>query len=846
MMQLQDSVNSIGDTLKVFLDRFDSWQHSVESRLPQHRPGETMNMGSHHASPDQGYAFRGSMSDQNGSRMPTPIQGRTQMQRVNSMKHESPNIAYSHMSPAAANASTPVKQELILGPPQQPATPADSVGTDHTTATGDARKEEKKGLQSDHTTAAHQLLEEWPSLKEMCANMDQIREMKAKGQLVSDYPMLLEQERGLVRVWGIGEGNDLHDGTHAPVTPKDGGSDASSPRPLQDGLWGTGDHSSPGTMNGDTPRDFNEQVGGLNGNGRLELRSKVMWDLHESYLLNIHSLHPFVNPSSLRKMIADFSDKYSPERTGANVMSPGSAIPNHLNPGIKRKRSSSSFTDPYSPARDSSTVSIERSLSNAIVLLVLALGKVCSYTDPLPAPDNDKGPITLAPWGSSRDSLHSTSNSFGENFENRKRNIDMMPGMAYFSYATDILGNQQGGNTVAHAQAMLLAALYLGQFARVLESWSWINNACRICLILIKSDMSKIERKTLFDNSKPKPQYSVKENYRLNLVKCVYWTCLQLETDILAELSSLPPSDISTYQATVSYPSGVFERFPDDFSYDDGNNHDKTMWIYSSLIHLRVILNEAHNTLYSPNDRKRPPGFDVKDLHEVAKAARLHADILSSWRRLLPPTLAWKDHEPPSRDINIARLRAKFYGGHYMILRPFLFLAVHDVQLPQGPQVAWSSQANSPAGNMTVPSIPTNPGLQRSLMNPNSEQADILIVAHKCINSAIQSTIAFDRVGEPENSDTYIPFQSIAKRRLIVTNIFGTLHAQFGNMLVLAAVFNSDLRRHLPDTTTLTRQNLSHLYRRTINILDQVAPNSPVLAMDRDILIHIQRTIGLH
>ena len=42
--------------------------------------------------------------------------------------------------------------------------------------------------------------------------------------------------------------------------------------------------------------------------------------------------------------------------------------------------------------------------------------------------------------------------------------------------------------------------------------------------------MDKIERKIYFDAAHPVPQFTEKENYRLNLVKCVYWTCLQLET----------------------------------------------------------------------------------------------------------------------------------------------------------------------------------------------------------------------------------------------------------------------------------------------------------------------------
>jgi hypothetical protein len=174
-------------------------------------------------------------------------------------------------------------------------------------------------------------------------------------------------------------------------------------------------------------------------------------------------------------MIREFIEQYSPDVKAVNAVSPA----NHqLNPGIKRKRSSSAFGEPYS-----SKGAIERSLRNAIVLLVLALGKVCAHTDRLPHPQGDKSPVTNGgAWGQMNGSFHSDMSDDG-----RPRNIDILPGMAYFAYATDILGNQQGGHTVAHAQAMILAALYLSQFARVLESWSWINNACRITAVLIKA-----------------------------------------------------------------------------------------------------------------------------------------------------------------------------------------------------------------------------------------------------------------------------------------------------------------------------------------------------------------------
>lgn len=473
MMQLQDSVNNISETLQKFVEGFTTWKHSVESRLPAPGAAEPMRFASNHPSPEQSFAMRASLSEHSGSRMPTPVQGRGQIHRVNSLKTESPIVPHSHVSPHAAHASTPIKQESILAPPQPPATPADSVRTDHENPIMDPK--EKTGLQGDHTTPAHSILQDWPSMSKFCDGVPDIERLKDQGYIISDYPMKLEQARGLVRVWGVGEGVDLNDGAQGPPSPESNASDAPSPK---DALWGKFDTPSPSTLSADTPQDPEVTVGGLGPDGHLRLDKGTLWRLHDSYYHNIHSLHPFLNPNKLRKMVDEFSDMYGPESKR-----------NHIHTGVKRKRSTSAF-DAYSPAADKPPgETIERSLRNAIVLLVLALGKVCEYKNPLPAPHPDKSMTDTSVWGPTRESPRSANNSFNSDYSNgsRPRNVDILPGMAYFSYATDILGNQQGGNTVGHAQAMLLAALYLGQFARVLESWSWINNACRICLVLIKA-----------------------------------------------------------------------------------------------------------------------------------------------------------------------------------------------------------------------------------------------------------------------------------------------------------------------------------------------------------------------
>lgn len=221
------------------------------------------------------------------------------------------------------------------------------------------------------------------------------------------------------------------------------------------------------------------------------------------------------------------------------------------------------------------------------------------------------------------------------------------------------------------------------------------------------------------------------------------------------------------------YPDGVLEydKLSSDETEQRPNESSLSMLIYSSQIWLRVILNEAHNALYGANGRT---SFDTSNVKEVAHHARTHIDILDSWRRVLPAELAWQDTDPPSTDLNIARVRAKYYGGLYMMLRPYLRIASHTIEFPPNAASApHSSQHNSPAPGDYV-STPTNRGIH--MVELSEDQRKLIGVACQCIESAIRSTVAFDRVGADPNSP-YLDYQSTRTRRLVLTNIFGTLHA---------------------------------------------------------------------
>lgn len=197
---------------------------------------------------------------------------------------------------------------------------------------------------------------------------------------------------------------------------------------------------------------------------------------------------------------------------------------------------------------------------------------------------------------------------------------------------------------------------------------------------------------------------------------------------------------------------------------------------------------------------------------------------------MLPQDLQWEDTEHPARYINDARLRGKFYGAQYIIHRPFLHAALDfdfstsDVQSPNHEVVNGSQTSalfqpvlspDAQAGTMGPPKPVSDPGYRR---------AETINFAVKCIRAAEESTVAFDGI--------------LDHRRLIVTNIMGTAHAQFGNMLVLSAAYKSKTLGQYVE-----HKKLSHLFDRTIKMLNDLAPISKTLAKDCAILRCLRKVV---
>jgi hypothetical protein len=137
--------------------------------------------------------------------------------------------------------------------------------------------------------------------------------------------------------------------------------------------------------------------------------------------------------------------------------------------------------------------------------------------------------------------------------------------------------------------------------------------------------------------------------------------------------------------------------------------------------------------------------------------------MLKDWLQVLPPQLRWNDTDPPATDINVARLRAKYYGASYIIHRPFLNYALHSQSLRESIDRHLESLPNygSPSGRHDGVMAP--PTSRAPNAGESGQVAEIVRSAKQCIDAAMQSTEAFDGVRQRE--------------RLVVTNIFGTAHA---------------------------------------------------------------------
>ena len=381
----------------------------------------------------------------------------------------------------------------------------------------------------EHDTAAQKLFR-WPAIK---ALLQKCKHLNFNDN-TEKYVLEFELRKGPLRLYGRGQGQDDADSNainlsaHSPANSSngaltDGMSEGSSPASSTDLLWGHGLNP----FVGDSARE--SVVGGVCPDNTLKLDSKTISNLHQSYMQHIQIMHPILDEAILMKLVENFKRRYSGPSETNSSKTPFAVPASNVNVDALRD-TSGAFSKPMKrkhsdgPYWADSGINhvpapkplLEKSPANALVLLVLALGKVCECREPLSGPVSarDSAPsstaayspafrtdspppypvrqspsaysATASPVGVGRQNHLSPRSSVGDLPSKQVKNFDVIPGLAYYAQATDILGNMPSSHDVIYAQCCLLAGLFAGQLANAVESLTWIQIASRVCCILCR------------------------------------------------------------------------------------------------------------------------------------------------------------------------------------------------------------------------------------------------------------------------------------------------------------------------------------------------------------------------
>ncbi|KAF4961769.1 hypothetical protein FSARC_10107 [Fusarium sarcochroum] len=245
----------------------------------------------------------------------------------------------------------------------------------------------------NHTTLAGLLLE-WPSVRELTKHHIERETIR----YISEYPISQEQNRGALSVYERGEDSRpswhvLAAIGHGNLDNAEDSSDMASTSPAVD--WGQ--------LGGlDPPYQVEYRGGVLASAGHPDFSETIVWAYVESFRENILNMHPIIQPKLLKDWVRHFLDDLStpyPCLAGPQPSNPdfnfgrGSRKPEAI--GSKRKRPSKPDELEPSVVAPGRIRRPDRSIHSALVLTVLALGKVCLHRDGVP--DIEKSSESLPP-----------------------------------------------------------------------------------------------------------------------------------------------------------------------------------------------------------------------------------------------------------------------------------------------------------------------------------------------------------------------------------------------------------------------------------------------------------------
>jgi len=228
--------------------------------------------------------------------------------------------------------------------------------------------------------------------------------------------------------------------------------------------------------------------------------------------------------------------------------------------------------------------------------------------------------------------------------EETKRRLNRRAmGDTYFDSAVKKLYMAHTDVSALATHCLFFAALYFAFLRRPLQAWEYIHAAAAKCLLLLS--------------------YSAQDGISEDdeRIRRIFWSCYVLESDYLAELSSLPLSGIARIESSIPLPG-------DYHTHATAQEEEQSSLYFLACISMRRLLNRVHQLLYA-----RGTGASLDNARFPYVVAELDHQ-LDEWRDVLPAAFAFTvgyDCAPTATEHG-GFLRQRYLTCRSVIYRPYL------------------------------------------------------------------------------------------------------------------------------------------------------------------------------
>ncbi|CAK7237290.1 serine threonine protein kinase CMGC group [Sporothrix bragantina] len=363
--------------------------------------------------------------------------------------------------------------------------------------------------------------------------------------------------------------------------------------------------------------------------GAVDIHPVTVQRYVNSYMENIQNLHPLIIPRKLDIMVMDFRNSVS-QGSNSLVDRAGSSVDTHHKPSshatkkvFKRKRGSGvgSGDGVCEPSETTRFDQLPYCTESALVLMVLALGKICLHRR-----------------GSSTDAT-------------KTHGAGDILGADYFRAAYDMFrGLQEEPPRLEHVWVLILGSLYHDQVGQPLESFKLVYQAGSHLRHILQPDLMRYkhmrEAADMELECKARcPATRVSDNEKL----VAAWTCLLIEGNILTELQLRPSNLLCEEQ--LPYPDGLV--------WHDQGFQQNVIEAFAWQMHMYVLA----------NDIRRDPTGETE--HAVVKTS------IDALRSHTSPNPAFKDNvlfnrDLPATNILAAHQRFVYWSAELLVYRRYI------------------------------------------------------------------------------------------------------------------------------------------------------------------------------